>query len=129
VTLSIVIAGCTWMLMPPSPSIIPATKKTPRRPKEDVRVSRPLPYGAEFSNIHFDLYFKHRNLEGAYSAYDRLVHDFFRGKPKDGYLEFDVRAGRSDGFCAFIGASVFLATCPGLTGRPTDERFGFCLGP
>ena len=97
-TLSTVMAGCTSMSMPPSPSITPATKKTPRRPKEDVRV---------------------------YSAYDRRVRDFLRGKPNDGYPNFDVRAGRWDGFCAFIGASVFFATFPGLTGRRTDERLAF----
>ena len=48
---------------------------------------------------------------------------------RDRYFEFNIRAGRRDGLCAFIGASVPFATFSRLTDRRTDEPFGFCLRP
>lgn len=62
-----------------------------------------LPFGKDFSRVHFSLYCNHKNYEEAYAAYDRRVRCFFQDKPKDRFLEFDVFAGRWDELCAFTG--------------------------
>jgi hypothetical protein len=88
-----------------------------------------LPYGGDFSNIHFAVDFNHGNFEEACYRRRSPSARFLSRQNGRGYFEFDARAGRRDGLCAFIGASVPFATFPRLTGRRTDEPFGFCLRP
>jgi hypothetical protein len=75
-------------------------------------------FGAQWSAIHLSLYFNHANYEDAYIAYDRRVRDFFRDKPDDRYLEFDVFSG--DGWAKL---------CPFLRRPIPSQPFPQPLGP
>jgi hypothetical protein len=69
--------------------------------------ARSFHFGAQWSAIHLSLYFNHANYADAYSAFDRRVRNFFRNKPEDRYLEFDVFSG--DGWaklCPFLGRPI-----------------------
>ena len=64
-------------------------------------------FGQEFSDLHRSLYFDHAGFEQAYRVHDERVRRFFRDKPTDRFLEFDVFAG--DGWqklCNFLGKPI-----------------------
>jgi hypothetical protein len=71
-----------------------------------------LPHGG-VSRIFISPLFQSRQFLKGRTPHTIAECDFFRDKPKDRYREVDVRASRWDGFCAFIGASVFLQPFPG----------------
>lgn len=66
-----------------------------------------FPYGRAFSDLHMSLYYNHRSYEEAWRSYDRRVRTFFRDKPQDRFLEFNVFAGHGWAeLCNFLGYPV-----------------------
>jgi tetratricopeptide (TPR) repeat protein len=78
-----------------------------------------FPYGLRFSNLHRSLYFNYENYREAFRAYDRRVREFFRDKPPDRFLEFNVFAGHGwQELCAFTGRAVPVEPFPWTNRRP-----------
>ena len=76
-----------------------------------------LKYGSSLCEIHRTLYLNHANLREAYAAYDQRVRSFFRNKPKERFLVFDIFAGHGwRELCAF------LDTKPPATPFPFENR-------
>jgi tetratricopeptide (TPR) repeat protein len=78
--------------------------------------------GLRFSNLHRSLYFNHGSFRDAFHAHDRRVRDFFRDKPANRFLEFNIFAG--DGWqelCAFTGHAVPVEPFPWANRRPERQ--------
>jgi tetratricopeptide (TPR) repeat protein len=78
-------------------------------------VTRPdsFRYGSGWCEIHQTLYLNHADLRGACQAYDQRVRRFFRDKPKERFLVFDVFAGHGwPELCSFLGAPLPAAPFP-----------------
>jgi tetratricopeptide (TPR) repeat protein len=78
-----------------------------------------FPHGLRFSNIHRSLYFNHAGYRDAFLAHDRRVREFFRGKPSNRFLEFNIFAGDQwQELCAFTGHAVPREPFPWANRRP-----------
>ena len=85
-------------------------KRSVRRPKE-------LRFGSRHCEINQTLYGNYANLREAYETYDRRVRTFFRDKPKERFLVFDVFAGHG-----WFELCTFLDTKPPAIPFPFENR-------
>jgi tetratricopeptide (TPR) repeat protein len=77
-------------------------------------------YGPVFADMLRSLYFRYDSYEQAYFAYDRRIREFFRDKPADRFLEFDVFSG--DGWsklAPFVGRPAPGGPFPWRNRRPS----------
>lgn len=72
---------------------------------DEIRAELKAPrYGTEYADINRTLYFDYAGYREAFDAHEQRVRQFFRDKPADRFLEFDIFGG--DGWpklCAFVG--------------------------
>jgi tetratricopeptide (TPR) repeat protein len=81
-------------------------------------------HGLRFSNLHRSLYFNFGSYREAFSAHDRRVREFFRDKPGNRFLEFNVFAGQGwQELCAFTGHALPGEPFPWANKRP-GRRLG-----
>jgi tetratricopeptide (TPR) repeat protein len=79
-------------------------------------------HGLRFSNLHRSLYFNHGSYRDAFGAHDRRVKDFFRDKPSNRFLEFNIFAGQGwQELCAFTDDAVPVEPFPWSNRRPEKQ--------
>lgn len=78
--------------------------------------------GLRFSNLHRSLYFNHGSYRDAFRAHDQRVREFFRNKPPNRFLEFNIFAGHGwQELCAFTGNAVPVEPFPWMNRRPDRQ--------
>jgi tetratricopeptide (TPR) repeat protein len=90
--------------------------------KKAVQRHDAFPYGLRFSNLHRSLYFNHGSYRDAFRAHDQRVREFFRDKPPNRFLEFNIFAGHGwQELCAFTGHAVPVEPFPWANWRPDRQ--------
>jgi Sulfotransferase domain len=80
-------------------------------------------FGVQFAEVNMALYFNHSDYYSAYRTHDRRVRSFFRDKPKERFLEFDIMGGDSwPQLCPFLGCPVPSLPFPWENKAQADDR-------